>query len=104
MRFGLAVQERVGVQMKGFLVDGWMMPNAALLLLSRSTLFLFPFLRIVLGSLVLFSIPEIISHISSASLWFSGLIAEPLLLTRMSLGSGVRSCLAAHRTVPGAPP
>ena len=65
---------------------------AALLLLSRSALLLFPFLRIVLGSVVLFSILEIIS---SASLQFRGLAAEPLLSTRVSLGSGVRSCLAA---------
>ena len=45
---------------------------AALLLLSRSTLLLFPFLKIVLGNLVLFSILAIISQISFARLWFSG--------------------------------
>ena len=82
----------------GFL-GGWLddakSRTGALLLLSRSTLLLFPFLRIVLGCLVLFSIQELIFHISSASLWFSGLIAEPLVSTRMSLGSGMRSCLAA---------
>ena len=74
---------------------GFLVARAALLILSRSALLLFPFLTIVLGNLVLFSILEIISHISSASLWFSGLVAEPLLSTRMSLGSGTRSCLAA---------
>ena len=73
---------------------------AARLLLSRSALLLFPFLRIVLGSLVLFSMLEIISHIFSASLWFHGLAAEPLYLTRVSLGFGIRSaCLAASLNV-----
>ena len=78
---------------------------AALLLLSRSALLLFPFLRIVLGSLVLFSMLEIISHIFSASLWFRGLAAEPLHSTRVSLGSGIRSaCLATSSNSPDAMP
>ena len=81
-------------------IESWMMQNHELLpacsCLGQLGLILFPFLRIVLGSLVLFSMLEIISHIFSASLWFCGLAAEPFYSTRVSLRFGIRSaCLAA---------